>query len=67
MAAFTILFCHILIQFLYILSIIGATTVWNPWDASHPTLEIAGPAVLGSLQLLQIAVIYSLGTMGNLL
>jgi len=37
----------------------GATTLWDPWDASRPALEITGtPSVFGRLQLLQLAVVF---------
>ena len=38
--------------------------LWNPWDASPPTLEIRRYLVR-SLQLLQLAVIFSLGNVGS--
>ena len=38
---------------------IRATTLWDPWDASPPTLEIVGTkCIFGPLQLLQPAVIF---------
>jgi len=30
----------------------GATALWDPWDASPPTLEIVGPSVFGPVQLI---------------
>ena len=45
---------------------IGATALRDPWDASSPTWRSRRPSVFGLLQLLQVAAIFSLGTMGSL-